>query len=301
MGPNDTFATSLQAVPDAHVLAVTQDTLLESVHFFADTPAFDVGFKSAVANLSDLASMGAEAAWLHVVVHGTSGQHSTDATSRTWLERFEQGFFVACDVEGLVLRLETAPAPSLRITVVAGGHVPSGQALQRNGARAGDLLAVTGTLGDAGGALNLLYEGVFSTHFTDHQDLRARLDRPTPRLAAGIALRSIARAAMDISDGLAGDVAHLLHGGLGAYIDSTSLPLSAPLVRVMGLPFATQLALSAGDDYELLIAVAPAARESAERAVKAVDTDLTWIGHLTQTGKIEIIPPLDSSPGYRHF
>jgi thiamine-monophosphate kinase len=301
IGPNSAGVASLQPVPRGQVLAVTQDTLLEAVHFFAATPAFEVGYKSAAANLSDLASMGAAPAWLNVVVHGQSRQHITATASHAWLRSFEHGFTQACAGQGILLTLATSPAPALRITVVAGGHVPNAQALRRDGGRVNDLLGVTGTLGDAGGALELLYAGTWEPHSQDHQSLRARLDRPTPRLAAGIALRSIARAAMDISDGLAGDIAHMMRDGLGAYIDSTSLPLSAELVRVMGLQRAVELALTAGDDYELLLAVDPAHQHNAERTVRATGTELTWIGHLTATGSVEIDPAPGALRSYQHF
>ena len=283
--------THLRPAPAGHVIAVTQDTLLETVHFFAGTPAPEVGYKSAAVNLSDLAAMGAMPAWLNVVVHGEAQATGPERPSRAaWLQAFKQGFASAAAATPgeIQISVETTTADALRVTVVAGGHVPQDQALTRSGVNPGDLLGVTGTLGDAGAALALAYGDQLEPDNEDHGLLRARLDRPTPRVAAGLALRGIASAAMDLSDGLGGDIAHLMQSGVGMYIDARRLPLSPALLRVMGAARARELALGAGDDYELLVAVPKASRLAAETAMHGQGLRFTWIGEATASGSLEI-------------
>ncbi len=220
-----------------HELAITTDTLLEGVHFPADLAPADLGWRSLAVNLSDLAAMGAEPAWATLAL-------SLPAPDAAWVERFAGGFFEMAQTCGLALIGGDTVRGPLAVTVQVLGHVPVGQALRRDGARPGDAVGVTGPLGLAAAGLALRGGRAVPAALT------ARLERPQPRLAAGLALRGLASACIDISDGLAGDLGHILAAsGCGAVLAAVDIPRAADLPDP-GLD-ALELALHGGDDYEL--------------------------------------------------
>ncbi len=279
-------------------LAVTTDTLVENIHFFPDTPVQAIGHKCLAISLSDLAAMGAEPAWVLLSL-------TLPAADPSWLQAFGQGFFPLLNQYQMQLVGGNMTAGPLSISTQVMGFIPSDSAILRSGAKPGDPIYVTGCLGDAGLALRCLQNQI-QLPADQLQFVRRRLDFPDPRIAIGLALRFIAHSAIDISDGLVADLEHILvASGVGAQINVDNLPLS-PVLRSINPQLAQELALSAGDDYELCFTVA------AERE-KELDQICTQLGlpcHLI--GKIEETPGLRLSyrkgqtatlvkKGYTHF
>lgn len=271
-------AAVLQA-PAGHELVACIDTLVAGRHFPANTAPRAIGHKALAVNLSDLAAMGAQPAWCMLTL--TLPDYDQD-----WLAGFMQGFAALAQQFDLQLVGGDTTRGPLSVTVSAHGFVPVGQAILRHGAQAGDHIHVTGTLGDAGLALQLGDDAP--------DELRARLDYPAPRVEAGLRLRGLATAAIDISDGLLADLGHLLErDALGASIELDQLPQSFAFqdgVRNAG-PHAADLLhevpLNAGDDYELCF-TAPADRQADIEAVCAdIDCGCTRIG------------VIDAQPGIR--
>lgn len=290
---------ALVRVPPGMELAAASDTLVEGVHFPRDTVPFDIGYKALAVNLSDLAAMGAEPAWAMLSL-------AVPAAEESWLAEFARGLFELADRHNVELIGGDTVCGPLSVTVQVLGLVPAGVALRRAGARPGDVIYVTGTLGDAGLALYDKQGGVVLDD-AERTALHPRLDRPAPRVAEGLALRGIAGAAIDISDGLLADLGHILEAsGVGATIQVERLPLSATLRAHLEPADGWRLALGAGDDYELCFSVAPAKQPALERALADVSCGYTRIGI------IEDIPGLrcrreDGTPfvtdvaGYNHF
>jgi thiamine-monophosphate kinase len=273
---------AILAPPPDHELLLTTDTLVAGQHF--PNPGFPpgaVGHRALAANLSDIAAMGARPAWalLALVM-----PQADDA----WLASFADGFATLAErLEVALVGGNLARGP-LAVTVTLGGVAPAGESLTRSGARVGDALFVTGALGGGAAGLRALQGGAAA----DAPEVLPYA-RPEPRIAAGLALTSFARAAIDISDGLAGDLAKLLSasGGLGAELASQALPLA---------PGATLAdALGPSDDYELLAALPEATIPTI--ASLNCDCALTRIGRVTDAPGIRLDgKPLDAQ-GFRHF
>lgn len=281
-------------------LVIAIDTLVDGVHFPVATPPADVGFKALAVNLSDLAAMGATPLAARVSV--THPDHGGD-DGRRWLAAFEQGMGVLAQRLGVDTGHPLTTRGPLCVTVEALGSVPRGMALGRVGAAPGDRILITGTLGDAG--LALAGDSATMTKAA-RAFLQARLARPEPRVAAGIALRGLASAVIDISDGLAADLGHILTAsGRGARLMVDDLPLSRVLAEELPRERAWQLALSSGDDYELCFTVPPQALAEADQRLQSLDCGVTPIGTVTAGAGLQCLradgscfaPP----PGYRHF
>jgi thiamine-monophosphate kinase len=267
------------------------------VHFPAATAPGDVGYKALAVNLSDLAAMAATPIGYSVVL-------ATPTADPAWLAAFVAG------LEGLAAELGVRPVAARRdpgplaVTIEVYGSVPAGAALRRAGARPGDGVYVTGTLGDAALALAATLEGrpLPPGALTG---IERRLARPAPRVAAGLALRGVASAAIDVSDGLAADLGHVLAAsGVGATVELGRLPLSPTLAGALAPAEARALALTGGDDYELCFTAPP------DRAARA---DTLPLGcPVTRIGTIEAEPGLrcrdeagrlvqPGRAGYQHF
>jgi thiamine-monophosphate kinase len=258
-------AALLAPSPDMS-LVVTVDSFVADVHFPLDTPPEAVGHKALAVNLSDLAAMGAEPMWLTLAI-------TLPEVNGAWLSAFARGFFALADEYGVQLVGGDTCRGPLSITVQAMGRVPEGQALTRQGARAGEGIFVTGTLGDAAAGLQV-YEGRLS----GVDELLMRLERPTPRVAAGMALRGLASSAIDVSDGLAVDLGHILDAsGVGAEIQVERLPLSTAF-RELALADGWQLAVSGGDDYELCFTLPLSLEIDTLGRLDALDCPCTRIG-----------------------
>jgi len=241
------------APPADHELVATTDTLVEHVHFPIATRPEDIGWKSLAVNLSDLAAMGATPAWALLAL-------TLPSPDRDFVERFADGFAELAVQHGVALVGGDTTSGPLTITVTAFGFVPPGQALLRSGARAGDLVFVTGTLGDAAAGLRFPFEGLFQSPASSDacNVLRARLDRPTPRIAAGLILRERASSCIDVSDGLLADLGHVAHASsVGIDVAALALPASPALLQAFGAPERLSLQATGGDDYELAFTLAP--------------------------------------------
>ncbi len=278
-------------VPAGSDLVVSTDTLVRNVHFSDDTPPEDIGYKALAVSLSDLAAMAAEPAWATLAL-------TIPSADEAWIAAFARGFFELAEFHHLALVGGDLTRGPLSITAAVYGYAPTGICLRRGGARPGDEIFVTGTLGDAALALA---EGPHA----EHACLLARLRRPTPRVAEGLALRGLASSGIDISDGLCADLGHLLiQSGCGATVDLETLPLSPALRAVQDPERRFMLALAGGDDYELCFTVPPGHRKALESR---------WNGApMTCIGRIEAAPGsrwrrADGAPyhppaeGYRHF
>jgi len=287
---------ALLQVPAGHELAVTTDTLIAGVHFPADTAAQDIGWKALAVNLSDLAAMGAEPAWISLAL-------TMPEPDAEWLDDFLDGFCELADEHRVALVGGDTTHGPLAMTITAHGLVPAGLAIRRDGAGVNDDIWVTGTIGDATGALSQWRGNALMS-----AKLRYRLDRPTPRIAAGIALRGLASAAIDISDGLLADLGHVMRrSGAGAELDLGRLPTSRTLAE--HFPDDAErwrLQLSGGDDYELCFTAAPAHALEIEQAMAACETSATVIGRITRETGLRLRTPEgeDFEPGasgYLHF
>ncbi|MGH8401471.1 MAG: thiamine-phosphate kinase, partial [Gammaproteobacteria bacterium] len=233
-------------VPEGQELVVSTDSLVSGLHFPVALDPEAVGYRALAVNLSDLAAMGAEPAWALLAL-------TFPEVDEAWLEKFSRGFFSLAGKHSVALVGGNVARGPLNITITAHGLIPTGQALMRKGARPGDAVCVTGHLGDAAAGLELLQTGQ-----ADVDDVCVRrFCFPEPRVAAGIALRGIASAMIDVSDGLLADLSHLLEtGGIGATVELARLPLSKRIVEMHAIEAARRLALTGGDDYELCFTVA---------------------------------------------
>ncbi len=267
---------ALLAVPPGQELAVAIDTLVDGVHFPHGSAAADIGWKALAVNLSDLAAMGASPAWALLALTLPTG----DAA---FVEGFVDGFAQLAQPHRLALVGGDTTRGPLTVSVAVHGFVPPGRALTRAGARVGDVVLVTGTLGDAAAGLHALQQPRRNDEGSSgpREFLLDRLNRPVPRLAAGIALREQAHACVDVSDGLLADLRHIcVASGVGAEIDASLLPLSSALLGLHDDSTALHFALSGGDDYELCFCV-PASR------VAQVQADLARLGcGATRIGRI---------------
>ncbi|AXI01510.1 thiamine-phosphate kinase [Aquirhabdus parva] len=231
--------------PAHHELVISTDTLISGRHFPIDTDPYSIGWKAAAVNLSDLAAMGAKP-------HSILLALTLPEANPDFLEPLADGLFALCDAAQVkLIGGDTTRGQTLSLTVTALGWVPTGQAILRSGAQIGDLIVVSGTLGDAAYALQHLNNPALDP------ELKSRLDRPTPRLALGLALRGYASAMLDISDGLAQDLGHILkESGVWGQIHLEDLPLS-PTLAALNPEQRAALALSGGDDYELCFTISP--------------------------------------------
>ena len=287
-------------IPQGQALVTTTDTLLSGVHFLADTPPHAIAQKAIAVNLSDLAAMGAEPAWISLSL-------SLPTIDTDWLEAFSDGlqeYAVYYSVQ--LIGGDTVQGP-LSITITAQGFVPFEQALTRSKAKPGDSVYVTGTLGDAGLGLHIAQKKRVIDEL-NHQDfLLNRLNYPTPRLLIGTSLRRIASSCIDISDGLVSDIKHILKASqCGATIHVDKLPMSLALKESVAYSQAIDYSLSAGDDYELLFTVSEEQKGYLETTLANANVHATYIGHLTgNVGKLELRladkPYEYNAKGYEHF
>lgn len=261
-----------------HQLALSTDMLVEGKHFLSTVDPERLGHKCLAVNLSDLAACGAEPRAFLLSL-------SMPRADIRWLERFSQGLFNLADRHGCELIGGDTTQGPLNISITVIGDVPTGQALLRSGASAGDDVYVSGNLGDARLALEA-FRGHIELAAPVFSACRLRLECPTPRVALGMALRGIASAAADISDGLLGDLGHILkQSKVGAHIE---LPLSDGLLASLKADALSEhwlrtCILSGGDDYELVFTAPPVHRAAVQSASERTATRVTRIGQITET------------------
>lgn len=290
---------ALLEVPAGQQLAVSMDTLVEGVHFFAGADPMALGHKALAVGLSDLAAMGAQPAWATLAL-------TLPDISESWLQGFSSGLFALAEQHDLQLVGGDTCRGPLSITLQLHGLLPAGQAITRAGARPGDGIWVTGWPGEA--ALALAARRGEQGLGSDWQSLLdERLDRPQPRVSHGLALRGIASAAIDLSDGLCADLMHILErSGVGARLHRNLLPLSAALLAHLDAEQAREHVLAGGDDYELCFTV-PAAREPWLSSLEtgAGRVPLSRVGEILADTGLRCVDadgrdcPLPD--GYRHF
>ena len=266
-------AALLQARPGMQ-LAVSTDMLVAGTHFFADTDPEDLGWKTLAVNVSDLAAMGATPRWAFLAL-------ALPGADEAWIAAFARGFFACADAHGVDLAGGDTTRGPLTLSVTIIGEVPQGEAITRAGGKAGDDLWVSGQPGMAALGLAAL-RGETQLSTAGRAACIAALQRPQPRIALGLALRGVATAMLDVSDGLLGDLGHILeYSGTGAIIDVGALPLAALRETGADEALARRCLLGGGDDYELLFA-APAARRADVDAISAsLGLALHRIGTLT--------------------
>jgi thiamine-monophosphate kinase len=262
-------------------LAVSTDMLVEGRHFLSTVDPVKLGHKALAVNLSDLAACGASPLAFSLAL-------SLPRVDDHWLEGFSRGLFALADAHRCELVGGDTTQGPLNICITVFGEVPAGGALLRSGARAGDDIYASGNVGDARLALEV-FRGRMSVPAAVFAAARARLEQPTPRVALGLALRGIATSAIDISDGLAGDLGHILkQSGVGARIDSVT---AMGLLAAPSLPedAVLDLVLSGGDDYELLFTAPAAASDAVKAAAAAAATPVTRIGTIQADPGLQLV------------
>ena len=280
--------------PDAGLeLAVTTDTLIEGRHFLPGADPEALGHKALAVNLSDLAAMGAAPRWATLAL-------ALPAADERWLAGFARGFFALAERYGVdLVGGDTTRSPLLTINITALGEVPAGVAMYRAGARPGDDIWVSGELG--GAALALAHPEIAA--------VAGRLHRPEPRVELGERLRGLARAAIDVSDGLAGDLVHILERSqVGAVLEYASIPRPAAFEKFRSLE--RDCVLSGGDDSELLFTAGAPQRREIEALARELRIPLTRIGAIrpnAAAGAAKLVvldaagQPLAHRGGFDHF
>ncbi|WP_278802630.1 thiamine-phosphate kinase [Marinobacter nauticus] len=287
LGPGDDCA--IQRVSPGLDLVFSVDTLVEGVHFPSDYSPDYLGWRALAVAVSDLAAMGASPVCYTLAL-------TLPGANQGWLKPFSEGLARASKAFGIALAGGDTTRGPLTISIQVHGTVESGRALYRSGAKPGDLICVSGTLGAAGAALDYLAAPAPSPA---QLALLSRYHFPQPRLSLGQQLAGCASSAIDISDGLLADLGHILDAsGAGARIDTGRIPMMAELVALKG-ENARDLALGAGDDYELCITIPP---ETFGTLDDSVARELTVIGEITSEPGLQLSGPVSGViQGYEHF
>jgi thiamine-monophosphate kinase len=285
--------------PASRELVMVTDTLVEGVHFPAGSPAISIGHRAFAVNLSDIAAMGAEPAWALLAL-------SMPRPDEQWLEQFSRAAGDLCRRHGVSLVGGDTTRGSLTITVTVIGIVPIGVALERKGGQPGDAIFVTGSPGDAAAGLALEQGRLHVADPMSAQILRDRFLFPTPRCDVGVALRGLASACIDVSDGLGGDLEKLCAAsGCGAEVDAAALPVSESLLGAVGRESAREYALTGGDDYELLFTVPLARLGAMTNAIAMGLGPVTRIGSLVSGNGVRVFSRGGvmqfSGAGFDHF
>ena len=285
--------------PPGKLIAVTVDTLVAGQHFLLDTEPADVGWKALAVNLSDLAAMAAKPAWATLSL-------TLPKATEAWLEGFSSGFWSLAESYDLSLVGGDVTRGPLVISIELMGLVSERAALRRSGARVGDRILITGTLGDAAAGLAIL-KGELKAEPAAADWLVGRHLRPAPRVSAGLALGAVASAAIDVSDGLAQDLGHVLRSsGVGAQLHHDRVPVSDALIQTVGRQPARRLALTGGDDYELCFCCAPERLSRVNRALARLGIAVTEVGAIEAAPGLRVVDATgrvwsESAAGYSHF
>ena len=254
-------------------LAVSSDMLVEGRHFLSTVDPARLGHKALAVNLSDLAACGAKPLAFTLAL-------SMQTADESWLEPFSRGLLALADEHECELVGGDTTRGPLNICITVFGEVPQGQALLRSGAKAGDDIYVSGTVGEARLALEA-FRGTLSLPAEVFEAARARMEQPTPRVALGQALRGIATSAIDVSDGLLGDLSHILRrSGVGARIDTDAARrvMTASMHKAIDDELRLEYVLAGGDDYELVFTAPVSARDAVQAAARQAATPVTRIG-----------------------
>lgn len=294
---------ALVRAPRGREIALTTDMLVGGRHFFADADPERLGHKALAVNLSDLAAMGAAPRWATLAL-------ALPRVDARWLAAFSRGFLRLARRHGVELIGGDTTRGPLAVCVQIAGEVPAGRALRRDGARMGDDIWVSGTLGDAALALAALKRKI-ALSGRERALLERRLHAPAPRVALGMALRGVARSAIDVSDGLVADLGHVCErSGLAAVIEAARIPLSPVVKSKIKQPVAMNAVLSGGDDYELVFTAGRTRRRAIARLSRRLRLRLTRIGRIIRRrrgGSLVTVLGDDGGPvrlpraGFDHF
>ncbi|CAJ0774244.1 Thiamine-monophosphate kinase [Ralstonia condita] len=272
---------ALLGLRPGYELAISTDMLVAGRHFFPDAEPRALGHKALAVNLSDLAAMGAEPRAFTLAV-------ALPEANPAWLKPFSEGMLALADAFHCELIGGDTTRGPLTLSLTVFGDVPAAAALRRDAARPGDDLWVSGTVGDARLALGAL-RGEWALTPEALAQVQPRMDTPTPRVALGLALRGIARAALDISDGLLGDLGHILtQSHVGATVEVERVPRS-PTLAAQPLDHQLQCALAGGDDYELCFTAPAGAREAVLAAGQRAGVAVTRIGHIDAVPGLRLV------------
>lgn len=280
-------------------LAVTTDTLVADVHFFADVDPVALGWKAVAVNLSDLAAMGAKPRWLSLAL-------TLPDINDHWLAGFAQGFYDCAERAGAVLIGGDTTQGPLAITVTAMGEIQPGVALRRDTALAGEDIWVSGTLGDAALGLAAL-QGRLTADLADQAVLLPRLLTPAPRNALGLALVGLASACIDVSDGLLADLGHILErSSVGAVVRWPDVPVSLAATHFSNFPDFRVAVLAGGDDYELCFTAPTAKRDNIQSLADTLAVRLSLIGQVVDSPGLRVLDAKGQDMdlikgGYEHF
>lgn len=285
---------ALLTVPEGKTLAVSTDSLVCGVHFLNDWDAFIVGYKALVSNVSDLAAMGAEPAWVSLAL-------TLPSLDEKWLARFVEGFKTILHRYNMSLIGGDITKGPLQITLTVHGFVDKETALKRSGAKGGDLIYVTGSLGEPAYAVSQL------SKLPCDDSIFHKLFYPTPRISHGLLINRYASSAIDISDGLAADLDHiLLSSQKGAIVSLPKVPVSSKLLNCISVADAQRFALTGGDEYELCFTVSPSCAQEMERSLEANALEYYQIGTVLGSGGLIIENEHAETvefnvKGYQHF
>jgi thiamine-monophosphate kinase len=283
----------------AHALAFSVDTLVEGVHFPNEAPAFLVGYRALMVNVSDLAAFGATPAYFTLAL-------TLPWSDEQWIHDFAQGLSAVANAHSLYLIGGDTTRGPLSITIQVIGKISPNAALKRSGAKVGDGIYVTGTLGDAMAGLQIIQEEIMGDDSTADY-LINRFYQPSARVEVGNALCGVANSTIDISDGLLADLSHILKASaVGAKVLIDSVPLSNALLSVMDKKAAQQLALTGGDDYELCFTVSKDNEHKLADISKHTGVTITRIGEITNDKVLTCVDGNNQTVefatlGFRHF
>ncbi len=286
-------------VPADMELALSVDTLVQGIHFPVDTHPSDIAYKSLAVNLSDMAAMGAQAKWVLLSI-------TLPDNDDIWLEQFASGFLELARQHAVsLIGGDTSKGP-LSITVQIQGLLPTATALKRSGARPGDCVYVTGTLGDAGLGLDIV-KGKITVADDYKKFFLGCLNRPNVSVEAGVRLRGLASSAIDISDGLIADLGHVLEASsVGAEIVMEKIPLSEAMQACADKLSAYNYALISGDDYKLCFTAATENHEQIIESFRELNIPVQRIGKITEGTEL-VCKDADGKPfkpsgqSYKHF
>lgn len=265
---------ALMRISAGHQLAVSTDMSVVGTHFFVDAAPYDIGWKSLAVNVSDMAAMGATPKWATLAL-------ALPEVNEAWLAEFSRGFFACADAFKVDLIGGDTTRGPLNISITIMGEVATGKALKRDGAKVGDDIWVSGSLGNAALALAVLQNRyTIDIHWPNNEleNCLPCLHRPQPRVALGLALQAIATSCIDISDGLMADLGHLLKASnLGAELHIEKLPVSNYSAHHLHEAMIQQCVLTGGDDYELCFTAPASQRNAVEKIAKQQNLPLTRI------------------------
>lgn len=296
---------ALLAVTAEQWLAVSTDTLVSGIHFLPEIAPQDLAYKALAVNLSDLSAMGAEPCWLSLAL-------TMPKVDEHWLKAFSDSLFEQLDYQGMQLIGGDTTRGPLSLTLTVHGHLPANKALTRAGAKSGDWIYVSGTLGDSAAGLAILQKKLAIDNAEDRKRLIERHLRPEARVSLGLALRGLANSAIDISDGLIADLQHILTASrCGAKIELGKLPYSDELQKYDDIEKKQGWALNGGEDYELCFTVPECNRVALEERLNHTEVNYSCIGSITsdiekihffkKEQSVEIKAPYFNRYGFDHF